>query len=103
MHIRQDFFDDLLSGKLHSADEVASIAGMHNMDAEGTYLCLAAKLDSAVQGTANYVEMQDAFLRIKDSMIAQIGEFSRRWTQLYLHSPRQSDHHLFAACPHRGG
>ena len=77
MHIRQDFFDDLLSGKLHSADEVASIAGMHNMDAEGTYLCLAAKLDSAVQGTANYVEMQDAFLRIKDSMIAQIGEFSR--------------------------
>ena len=77
MHIRQDFFDDLLSGKLHSAEEVGSIAGMHNMDAEGTYLCMVTKLDSAARGTENYVEMQDAFLRIKDRMIAQIGELSR--------------------------
>ena len=77
MHIRQDFFDDLLSGKLRSAEEVGGIAGMHNMDAEGTYLCLVAKLDSAARGTENYVEMQDTFLRIKDRMIAQIGEFSR--------------------------
>ena len=51
MHIRQDFFDDLLSGKLHSAEEVGSIAGMHNMDAEGTYLCMVTKLDSAARGT----------------------------------------------------
>lgn len=77
MHIRQDFFDDLLSGKLQSAEEVDSIAGMHNMDAEGTYLCMVAKLDSAARGTENYVEMQDAFLRIKDRMIGIIGELSR--------------------------
>ena len=47
------------------------------MDAEGTYLCMVTKLDSAARGTENYVEMQDAFLRIKDRMIAQIGELSR--------------------------
>lgn len=76
MHIRQDFFDDLLSGKLQSAEEVDSIAGMHNMEADGTYLCTVAKLDSAVRGTENYVEMHDAFLRIKDRMIAAIAELA---------------------------
>ena len=39
------------------------------MDAEGTYLCMVTKLDSAARGTENYVEMQDAFLRIKDAKV----------------------------------
>ena len=103
MHIRQDFFDDLLSGKLHSAEEVGSIAGMHNMDAEGTYLCMVTKLDSAARGTENYVEMQDAFLRIKDRMIAQIGELSRGGPQLHLYSSWQPYYHLSAHCPYRTG
>ena len=77
MHIRQDFFDDLLEGKIESAEAINSVAGMHNMDAEGTYLCIVTKLDSAARQTENYVQVQDAFLRIKDRMIAVIGEQAR--------------------------
>ncbi len=77
MHIRQDFFDDLLGGKFSSPEEVNSIAGMHNMDAGGTYLCIVTKLEGAAGGGESYVEMQDAFLQVKDRMLTQIGEFAR--------------------------
>ena len=101
MHIRQDFFDDLLSGKLHSAEEVGSIAGMHNMDAEGTYLCMVTKLDSAARGTENYAGCLPAHQGPYDR--PDRGTFPRGGPQLHLYSSWQPYYHLSAHCPYRTG
>lgn len=43
--LRQDFFDDLLQGRLESANAVSSLAEIHNMDIKKTYMCMVIRLD----------------------------------------------------------
>jgi len=42
-NLRQDFFDDLLQGKIESVNAINSMAEIHNMDAKKSYVCLVIK------------------------------------------------------------
>lgn len=74
--LRQDFFDDLLQGRIESINAVRSLAEIHSMDINKTYMCMVTKLirhkdDNSEDGRNN-------FLKIKNEMISLIDRAARR-------------------------
>lgn len=75
--LRQDFFDDLLEGKIESVSAVKSLAEIHYMDAAKTYICMVVKLnvESSASGA---VQAMRELLQIKKSAMALIETAAHR-------------------------
>lgn len=76
--LRQDFFDDLLLGKLESVNAVSSLAEIHHMDTKNTYLCMVTKLrkNDAMQGSDE--DQRNNYLRLKQSIILLLDELATK-------------------------
>ncbi|MEG1491399.1 MAG: PucR family transcriptional regulator ligand-binding domain-containing protein [Oscillospiraceae bacterium] len=76
--LRQDFFDDLLQGKIESVNAVSSLAEIHHMDIKNTYLCMVIKFQPNDLSSENSEERRNEFLRIKKSAISLIEDCSNK-------------------------
>ncbi len=74
--LRQDFFDDLLSGKIESVNAVTSLAELHRMNAKGTYMCQVIKLSNAEKAFGSNEEQLNKFLAFKKKIIEKIERIS---------------------------
>ena len=74
--LRQDFFDDLLQGRIESINAVRSLAEIHSMDINKTYMCMVTKLIR--KKADNSEDGRNAFLKIKNEMISLIDRAARR-------------------------
>lgn len=77
--LRQDFFDDLLHGKIESVNAVSSLAEIHNMDAQRTYLCMLIKIKRENEIKGETEEERNAFLQYKLNAISSIEELSLKF------------------------
>ncbi len=79
-HLRKDFFDDLLHGKIESVHAVNSLAEIHYMDAGKQYVCMVTRIRQSEE-TANTdtAEKKDLFLQLKRKLINQIDAVAFAW------------------------
>lgn len=75
--LRQDFFDDLLEGKIESVSAVKSLAEIHYMDAAKTYICMVVKLN-VESSESGAVQAMRELLQIKKSAMALIETAAHR-------------------------
>ncbi len=76
--LRQDFFDDLLQGKIESVNAVSSLAEIHHMDVRNTYLCMVLKFSDCEARLGNSEDFRNNYLHFKQSIISQIDEIGAR-------------------------
>lgn len=74
--LRQDFFDDLLQGRIDSINAVRSLAEIHSMDINKTYMCMVTKLIR--RKIDNSEDGRNAFLKTKNDMVYLIDRVARR-------------------------
>lgn len=67
--LRQDFFDDLLSGRINSVNAVSNLAEIHHMDIKNTYMCMVIRLDEYFDGDEAETERNRFFRMKKDISI----------------------------------
>lgn len=77
-HIKQDFFDYLLEGKIDSVDTVNSMAGVHNLDPDGTYVCALIKGMFPLAEQTDFERLHDVSLLLKDKVLGAVGDCARR-------------------------
>lgn len=78
-HLRQDFFDDLIQGKIESVNAASSLAEIHYMDVRKKYVCMLTKvyrteMDSKKEeGRAGE---RESFNQLKERLIGVIEDVS---------------------------
>lgn len=93
-HLRQDFFDDLIQGKIESVNAASSLAEIHYMDVRKKYVCMLTKV-AAPQGAPSaegetdegQLQERDAFTQYKERLIGLIDDISyeRRRETVSIH------------------
>lgn len=73
-NLRQDFFDDLLQGKIESVNAINSLAEIHNMDAKKSYTCSVIKIHENDNTQCDEFLSSKEKLSIKKNRIIQIIE-----------------------------
>lgn len=68
--IRQDFFDDLLQGRIDSVNAASSLAEIHHMDIHKTYLSMVIKLTGPPADGKDCEDQRNRFLKLKNEIIA---------------------------------
>lgn len=68
--IRQDFFDDLLQGRIDSVNAASSLAEIHHMDIHKTYLSMVIKLTEPSGDGQCCEDQRNRFLKMKNEIIA---------------------------------
>ncbi len=76
--LRQDFFDDLLQGKIESVNAVTSLAEIHHMDTRNTYLCMVIKFYDAEALIEKSEDFRNNYLHFKQNVISQIDELAQK-------------------------
>lgn len=77
--LRQDFFDDLLEGKIESVNAVRNLAEIHYMDAARTYLCIVCKLNvelaesGTLKGMGEIIQIKKAAIALMESVANRHG------------------------------
>ena len=89
-HLRQDFFDDLIQGKIESVNAASSLAEIHYMDVHKKYVCMLTKLTGPVgqsEDDEDAMRARDAYVQYKERLISQIEEVSyeRRRDTVSIH------------------
>lgn len=74
--LRQDFFDDLLQGKIESVNAVSSLAEIHHMDTKNTYLCMVVKFQNNDSIMGEGEEQRNNYLHFKQNVITQIDQLA---------------------------
>lgn len=75
-HLRYDFFDDLLAGKIESVKAVNSLAEIHYMDARKVYICAVIKINVYNDIVNNPIKSMEKYLYLKKKMIDLIKKIS---------------------------
>lgn len=76
--LRQDFFDDLLEGKIVTAMPVKSLAEIHKMDSMKSYICFVTRLvQSDMKGRDPMISLR-TFQQFKQDMMAKIAQIAYR-------------------------
>ena len=76
--LRQDFFDDLLSGKIVSISAASNLAGIHNMDIQKTYLCMVTRLRDQQSREKDSEKRRNSFHSTKEEIIIMIDRLAMR-------------------------
>lgn len=76
--IRQDFFDDLLDGKIESVVPVKSLAEIHNMDSSRMHICIVTKVEQPVSKEQDPLVALRVFQQFKQNMVDVIGQVANR-------------------------
>ena len=76
--LRQDFFDDLLTGKIESVNAASSLAEIHHMDTKNTYLCLVTKLRKNEEMPGSGEDQRNNYLRLKQGIILLLDELAAK-------------------------
>ena len=93
-HLRQDFFDDLIQGKIESVNAASSLAEIHYMDVRKKYVCMLTKVAApkgapSAEGETDEGQLQerDAFTQYKERLIGLIDDISyeRRRETVSIH------------------
>lgn len=71
--LRQDFFDDLLSGRINSVNAVSNLAEIHHMDIKKTYMCMVTRLEEDYDSEEAEAK-RNWFLKLKNEMIYMIDK-----------------------------
>ncbi len=77
--LRQDFFDDLLDGKIESVHAVKSLAEIHYMDATKTYLCIVSRLNvelaesGTIKGMGELLQIKKAAMALMEAVANRHG------------------------------
>lgn len=71
--LQQDFFDDLLAGKIESVHAANYLAEFHSLDPQRKYICLVVKLDNAYEGLNDLVLARTQFTKAKEELIHVIA------------------------------
>lgn len=67
--LQQDFFDDLLAGKIESVHAANYLAEFHSLDPQRKYICLVVKLDNAYEDLNDLVLARTQFTKAKEELI----------------------------------
>lgn len=73
-HMRQDFFDDLLQGRLHSVNATRHLAELYNIDPQKPHVCMIAKLRPQKGVDEESLENREAFSRRKNQLSEFVGQ-----------------------------
>ncbi len=89
-HLRQDFFDDLIQGRIESVNAASSLAEIHYMDVRKKYVCMLTKVSDPGTGPdpeGDGPQERDTFLQYKERLIAVIEDISyeRRRETVSIH------------------
>lgn len=72
-HMRQDFFDELLSGKIESVSAVNSLAEIHNMNPQKAYVCVVTRVSEDNEHYAGpHTASKDDFNQLKERLLSVI-------------------------------
>ena len=72
---KQDFFDDLLEGKIQSVNAANHMAELYNINPKKKYVCMVVKLEgSDSEYEENYFQKHEAFHLIKKQLIGIIDD-----------------------------
>lgn len=71
--LRQDFFDDLLSGRINSVNAVSSLAEIHHMDIRKTYMCMVTRLDEDYDSDGGE-EKRNRLFKVKNEIVYMIDK-----------------------------
>lgn len=71
--LRQDFFDDLLAGRINSVNAVSSLAEIHHMDIRKTYMCMVTRIEEDYDND-EAEERRNRLLKIKNEIIYLIDK-----------------------------
>lgn len=74
--LRQDFFDDLLQGKIESVNAASSLAEIHHMDIRNIYLCMIIRLEEDSNLQTNVDEKRNRLLKLREEIISGIDRVS---------------------------
>lgn len=71
--LRQDFFDDLLYGRISSVNAVSSLAELHHMDIKKTYMCMVMRLEEGYNSD-EFEQTRNRFIKLKNDIIYLIDK-----------------------------
>lgn len=71
--LRQDFFDDLLSGRISSVNAVRNLAELHHMDIKKTYMCMVIRLEEGYNSD-EFEQARSRFIKLKNDIIYMIDK-----------------------------
>ena len=77
--LRNDFFDDLLQGRIESISAVNSLAEIHNLDASKTYICMVARLSDPGECPEQETERRNRMAQVKEHLVGVTEWTARNW------------------------
>ncbi len=79
---KQDFFDDLLEGKINSVNAANHLAELYNMNPKKKYVCMVVKLESnSIEYEENYLQKQEGFAMVKKQLIGIIDDILLKYNR----------------------
>lgn len=72
--LRQDFFDDLLQGRIDSVNAASNLAEIHHMDIKKTYMCMVIRLEENNHDAQDGEDLRNRFLKMKNEILYAIDK-----------------------------
>ena len=72
--LRQDFFDDLLQGRIDSVNAASNLAEIHHMDIKKTYMCMVIRLEETNHDAQDGEDLRNRFLKMKNEILYAIDK-----------------------------
>lgn len=83
--IQQDFFDDLLEGKIESVHAANYLAELHNLDPRKKYICMITKLENEFENTSlDLLLVRTKFNKYKEELMNVIDHVAYQNNQSLL-------------------
>ena len=77
--LRNDFFDDLLEGRIESVSAINSLAEIHNLDANKQYICMVARLKALDENPEHESKRQKQMAQMKEQLVGVTEWTARNW------------------------
>ncbi len=76
--LRQDFFDDLLMGRISSVNAARSLAEIHGMDIRKTYLCMVIQMNEITDYSEYGEQDRNDFIKTKSEILRFVERKGQR-------------------------